>query len=624
MKKIPNEPKNEVFQSIIILTQNILEEIRHISSKKNIPVGYLDFKLLEINTLFRTNKEEEWEVLDQLKSNVFESDVFFTHANLEIAQEYRIEIYDRRACSAFPLKIKLGANKDETKVVATIEKSVEIKYYENLEEDMTNEINKKKIRAGLLVGIREGEMNKNIRAVIHSIQQDGFLKENATFAVMHGVKPISTINSDIIYHYKNKLQQEDQYGRIDHSKRGYLLTVKKGDMVMEAIMPQEGRAGRTCKGVYISVEELKPKNNQVDTTNAFEVRHGDKSIQYIAKKSGYIKESRGTYDIQDQISLDEVSFKSTGSIEAGIDNNVSINVREIDDTKDTIGVGVAVEACMLKIEGSVADSAHVVAKEVSVGGQTHKTSMIEADTVSIAVHRGEARGKEIEVDRLEGGVISGDVVKIKFLLGGKVMGRKIYVQTLMSNSSIVASELVEIEKIEGTENKIEINPGKIENLDILLEKLKKSEKEYNQVLKKIEEKKKFLDKNIKIGKDIKNKILELRSKKADVPRFLIKKLKEFQSVVDSHNSLLRKAKSKEKEIEDVKKKIDEYQEKIYNAKIINHSTWTEHNHILFASISPKFEVLHLTKKDELSKKIILQKTQEGENIIERSNVLAKD
>lgn len=284
MKKISNKPKNEVFKSLIIVTQNVLEEIRNISSNKNISIRHLDFKLLEINTLFRTNKEEEWETLDQLKNDVFKSDVFFTHANLEIVQECRVEIYDRRTHSAFPLKIKLGANKDETKVVVSIEKSIEIKYRKNLEEDITNEINKIKIRAGLLVGIREGEMRKNIRAVVHSIHEDGFLKENAIFAVMYGVKPILTINSDIIYHYKDQLQQEDKYGRIDHSKRGYLLTVKKGDIVMEAVMPKEGRAGRTCRGVYIPVEELISKSNQVNTTDAFEVRNGDKSIQYIAKK----------------------------------------------------------------------------------------------------------------------------------------------------------------------------------------------------------------------------------------------------------------------------------------------------------------------------------------------------
>lgn len=298
-------------------------------------------------------------------------------------------------------------------------------------------------------------------------------------------------------------------------------------------------------------------------------------------------------------------------------------MREIDDTKDTIGVGVAVEACVLKIEGSVADSAHVIAKEVSVGGQTHKTSIIEADKISIAVHRGEAIGKEIEVDRLEGGVVSGDVVKIKFLLGGKVMGRKIYVQTLMSNSSLVASELIEIEKIEGAENKIEINPSKIENLDLMLEELKKSEKKYKYTLKKIETKKNFLDVNMKIGKDIKDKILELRSKKLDIPRFLIKKLKDFQFIVDSYNSLLQEAKSQEKEIENIKNQIDKYQEKIYNAKIINHSLWTEHNHILFAFISPSFAVQYLTEKDELSKKIMLKKTEEGENIIKCSNVLVE-
>jgi len=48
---------------------------------------------------------------------------------------------------------------------------------------------------------------------------------------------------------------EGRNGRVDYSSRGYLQAVGEGEVVLEYIKPQEGVAGKTCRGLYLSIKE---------------------------------------------------------------------------------------------------------------------------------------------------------------------------------------------------------------------------------------------------------------------------------------------------------------------------------------------------------------------------------
>lgn len=625
-KSSSNTDKIRTFEPIIIDTKNVLGELKTVSSTQNIDLRYIDFSLSEVLTDFRTNKEEEWEPMTKEKEDLFESDDFFIHPGLEITQQYKIEIFDKRTKkdSLELPDMKLGANKNLTKVVATVRKSLDVKYSDKLEERITEEINKKKIRAGILVGIRQKDMKREIRRIASLIRINGFLQKDSTFVVMEGIDPIESVDDDLIYHYKKKINKEDEKGRIDYSKRGYLLPVNEGEIIIEYIKPQEGKPGRTCRGRYIEAKEPKATNTSaINVTDAYNVKEDDESIKYVATKNGYVKEEKGGFDIQEEMELDQVSFKSTGSIEAGLDSNVTINIKEGDDFKDAVGEGMKIETSTLKVDGSVANNAYIKANKVSIGGQTHKTSQIEAKKVSVAVHRGKIVGREIEIDRLEGGTIMGDIVRVKSALGGEIIAREIYVDVLMSNSLLITSELIDIKHVKGSNNKLTVDPSQIKGLRDTLksiqERIEVNKKEYDTMPKKLEAKKNILDNNKQMIENIKDKIIELKKQGVNPPANLVKKLKDFQQLANEYNMLLRELKLKKGEIKDLKDELDEQQNKIFEAKIINHSTWSEYNEIRFKLIVPPIEVIHNTIEGEIAREITLSKTTEDEFIIQRSS-----
>lgn len=613
------------FEPIIVDTKNVVKELKTVSSTQKIELKYVDFSLLDVATIFRTNPNEEWESLTEEKKDIFDSDDFFIHKELEIFQQYKIEIFDSRTKKENLIlpEIKLGANTNITKVVATVRKSLDVRYGDGFEEKLVEDINKKKIRAGILVNIREKDMRRELRRVSSLVRVNEMLEKDLTFVVMEGINYLPATDDDLIFHYKKKINKEDEKGRVDYSKRGYLLPVNEGEIIIEYIKPKAGKPGRTCRGKYIEIIEPKITNNSaINTTEAYTIKEDDNSIKYVACKNGYVKEEKGTFDIQEELELDQVSFRSTGSIEAGLDSNVTINIKEVDEFKDAVGEGMRVETSTLKVDGSVASNASIKTNEVTIGGQTHKTSKIETNKAQVGVHRGTIVGKEISVDRLEGGTIMGDVVRVNSVLGGEIIAKKIYIDLLMSNASLITSELIEIKHVKGNNNKLTVDPARIKGLSKMLldinQRIENANKEYRLLPKKLELKKNVLDKNRDAVGAIKNKIIELKSKGINPPANLISKLKDYQQLTNEYNLLLKEIKLKKSEIKELKNELDEHQNKIFQAKIINHSSWTDYNEIRFKLISPPVEVLHNTRDGEISREITLGKTTEDDFIIERS------
>jgi hypothetical protein len=184
----------------------------------------------------------------------------------------------------------------------------------------------------------------------------------------------------------------------------------------------------------------------------------EESIQYIAKENGYISFENNTYVIKTDVDVEEISFKTTGSIKTGVDSDVSISVTEADAIKDAVGTGMLVEVTEIDIDGNVGSHAKVFAKKAVIGGQTHKDAYIQADNLDINVHKGMAKGKQVRVTRLEHGRVNADSVKVGQALGGTLEAREITLDICASYVKATASRTIEIKKMQGSENIFTIDP----------------------------------------------------------------------------------------------------------------------------------------------------------------------
>lgn len=625
-----NNQSNNEFESIIIDTHNINDELKKIASANKIDVKALSFRVIRVTTAYKIHKGDSYKELDEKNMDIFNDNDFLLNPELKIQQHYKVEVFkksDKKQDNVIP-EIVLSGNKALTKIVATVKKNLDVKYFSELEEKIIEDINTKKVRSNILVGIRDKNMYKEVKKVVASIRVKNFLEEDYTFVVCQGLDKVPAIDDKFIFHYKNKVKAEDRQGRVDYSRRGFVLAVSKGETIMEYIKPQSGISGKNCQGRFLSVKDP-TVNNLIDinfTENIIK-KEDESKILYIANKDGYVTTENNTYDIKEEMEINSVDFKSTGSIETDLESNVKINIKEADIFKDAIGPGMNVETTELHVEGNVASGATIRAKEVEIKGQTHKSATIDADNIKISAHRGKVNGKNIEIDRLEGGTVVGEIIKIKNVIGGEIIGKEIYIEELISNASIKAGKLIDIGKVKGNNNKLVIDPSGTkeysEKIDTINNQIKKLNISMKPIPKILEAKKRVIDNNKSTVEEIKKKILELKNDKKTPPSSLLMKIKEFQKMVKEYNIALGNFKSKKQEVLELKEELKSFQDQIFLAKIINRGVWKEFNEVKFKLVSPPIEVVYNTKENEIIREITLKKIENEKFEINRSSEYSK-
>jgi hypothetical protein len=612
------------FKSIVIDTTNVPKELKNVAAANHLKTTDLTFKLLRITTFYSDEKSENNEMNEE-QMRLFLDDNYLLNPNLRFSQHYRVEIYkiaDAPAEIEIP-DISLSGNKNLTKVIATVSQSHNVTYSSKLEEAMIHDIQVKKIKAGILLGIRDQNMYKEIKKIAASIRVNGFLDQNVSFVVCQGVDEVPSINDDLIFHYKKKVNPKSTDGKIDYSKRGYILAVEKDECIIEYIKPQLGTPGRNCRGAFLPVKDPRKSNETtILFTQNITKKENETSIKYIANRGGYVNLDKGSYDIQDQMEINEISFRSTGSIDTKLDSNIKINIKEKDILKDAIGAGMSVETSEVHVQGNIGSGARIKAKVAEIGGQTHQSAYIEADKVFIAVHRGDANGQEVDIDRLEGGKVIGENVRIKQMIGGEVVGKNVKVESLMSNAKITASEVIEIQELKGNNNKLIIDPSMTKEFNELIvsinHKIEKVEEELKAFPRQLSAKKEFIDKNKPMAEMVKEKIMELKRNNIEPPVTLFAKIKDFQEKVLDYNTFLQTFKDKKEELQEYKEELNKVQNRVFAAKIINHSAWKEFNEVRFRLISPPKDVTYNPKEREIAREITLKDMGNGEQRVIRS------
>jgi len=241
----------------------------------------------------------------------------------------------------------------------------------------------------------------------------------------------------------------------------------------------------------------------------------------------------------------------------------------------------------------------------------------------IAVHRGEANGQDITIDRLEGGRVVGDKVYIKQMIGGEVIGRIVKIDNLLSNARVTASEIIEIVELKGSSNKLMIDPSVTKEFHVQIEEINKKiqrlEEELKAYPRQLSAKKDAIEKNKPMAEMVKAKILELKGNKVEPPITLYAKIKDFQEKVMEYNALLQAFKDKKELLHELQNELNMVQTKVFSAKIINHSAWKEYNEVRFHLISPPKDITYNPKEREIAREITLKDMGTGEYRIMRSN-----
>ena len=623
--------KNERFlPPTQIQTSTPYISLKELSKQYNIPVEFIDFKILNILTYYKNKDNDEPVYVPEENLNIFDDNTFYLDETLEIEQVYDVEFFDVRlnATPKIP-KIDIGVNSNITKVIAKIKATKECEYEHHYEDILFEYISKQLIKAQILIGIRIGKLKDELKQISSVIHVKGELDKDYTLNITYGINPKKSVDAKIFYYYKDKLDGIKDEDKIDYADRGFVFGVAKDEVIMEEKKSHEGQNGRDVRGKLIEVAKPKEEaGKEISVSDNIDRVENDESITYVAKKSGYVVEKNGSFDIEERIEINEANFKTTGSIQAGTDTNVTLVVRETDTIKDAIGTGIIVEADEIEVKGNVGANAIVKANEVIIGGQTHQKAKIYAKSAKISIHIGKVEAENVEIDRLEGGSIVAKRVKINSVVGGSITAQSIQIDTLGSNCTITASHLIDVRYLRGTDNKFIIDASKMpESADATQDQINKIEStktELTTLLKNIETKKNVINENKDSIYTIKAKVEELSKAKVIPPVTFMKKLKEYQGLVNEYNTLLKIFKEKKELLADLKDELEIMQSGIFSAKVINRGNWIELNEIRFVIVDPPQNVTYVSKQNETAHVITLEKFDKGSETdykIKKSNRL---
>ncbi|ASM39298.1 DUF342 domain-containing protein [Campylobacter sp. RM12327] len=599
-------PSDKFLDPITIETNNIKKELEKLSSNYEIDIKNIDYDLISVVCVYKLGTLEQ-KTITADKFGIFDDNKFFSDKNLILNQSYRVAFYDKRN-HIYPKlpDIKLAVNKNFTKVICIVKAMPDFMYYDEFGDEMLKFINKKLLTSRILIGIRKEELTQSLKDISDDLRQNNALDKDYNFTITTGVLPVLSVDDDLIFHYKNKIVNTKEDGNIDYSERGFLYGVSKDEVIIEYIKPRMGICGRDVFGKTI---EVKTPNSTFDPnlsiSENIQKQEDDNSIKFIAKKSGYVVEEDGKFDIKEDLEVSNLSFKNTGSVSVGTENNVKLNVTQKDVNKDAVGANISIETSEIIISGSVGQEAKIKANIVEVGGVTHSTSFIQAKKAKIATHIGTLECDECEINRLEKGKVFGKIIHIGSALGGEISGEEIYIDNLVSNVTITASKLIEINQNIGSSNKLIIDPTAIhaylDQISNYQSEIKVLNLDIEKLLKEIKKTKTTINDSKESINIIKDQIKKMMEKKNKIPAVFMLKLKEYKTLIKNYNDMISEYKDKNYTLETIHSNLKNIQNKIFEAQIKIKGTWEDMNDIIFVLIDPPKKLNYVTIKNDLIK-----------------------
>lgn len=628
-KEGEHEVSIPTIKPIVIRTPNVARELLQAANNFKVPIQSLDFHLMGTQTFSKTadnSGTDDWIELtaDELRDL---KEAQMLNPKFELKQVHEIEIFSVTETSLLDqMDMSIAGNTTLCKIYLTIKAGSSAKYYETFQQDFIRLINKKKLRANLMIGVFDSIMTQNLSELLAKIriQENVSFEAQERYLIAESYEPIETVNDKLILHYEIKRKAMDEKGRIDYSKRGYLISAIKDELLIEYIKPKRGENGRNCRGEFIAPKEpIIRYEPTFGTGEKISVIDTPKSIEYRAAAGGYVTFEGGVYDIKTEVEVSEISFRTTGSIETQLDADVSLNVKEKDFLKDAIGQGMEVTVNSINIEGNVGPNAKVTAKKATVEGQVHQSSVITADELSINIHKGTAYGKNVHITRLEQGSVEADYVTVTQATGGKIRAKEITIEMLGSHVKMTASHKIEIEKFHGSENQFVIDPmlnDSRENLEDRFHQMEIVKQSIREIQKELSGYEQTWRENIPAMEDLKRKLAHYKANGIKMPSAFVQKYQQNQQFKEKLESLRHELKSKEDQYAFLSEKHTALQSEVFEARIINHDRWQNHNEIIFKLIDPPIEVFYVPVHNSEEKILGLYEDEEGEFSIK---VLAK-
>jgi hypothetical protein len=588
-----------------VVTDNVLEEILHVAREESVNESTLRIELNSVTTWVKTSTKDFTEI-PQESVDTYKDEKFLRDDTLEFKQQYNIKIRSKR--SDYPFKYmhsQVEFEKNDTLAYLVIKQGSRLQYHKKLYEDFLEYITEQKLRANIMLYLFDVDYESTIKEFVNIIEKMKLFvfKEDKKILISKGIDSVEGIKSQLIMNIEEKsnVGVEDSMGKVDHSNRGLFINCTQGEQLFEFIKPQQGQYGRSCRGEIIDTKTINLDETPTFTVDdSIEIQDSFENIKYIATKSGFLLKEGNRYDVSNNLDIGEISFKTTGTINSNLDADITINVKKNDPLEDAIEEGMHVKVKKLFVIGNIGPDTKIETREISVNGQTHDRTFIQCVNADIKQHRGKVIGREVKIHTLEGGVVVADRAIIEHAVRGKIRAKVIEIGSLGSNVIMEASKNIQVDIINGGENKFIIDTSITGAFDDIkkpdmnyIEKLKNELKLLSNALKDITEK---VKKNLEPCKKIQDAIVRKKKEGADIPDSLVKNFKICKVMMARYKKLKEDFTYKKNQLEKVKNGQLESNLDVFDAKIVVKRPIEGFNTIVYRLANPNREIVLKTDK----------------------------
>jgi hypothetical protein len=545
-------------------TDNIKEYIKSLNDSQ-------DIKIISTKTFIKLNKDISFRPYTKSDEKYINSAEGSIKLIFPIKQEFKIEVIDKITTPS----VEIFFENRKTVAMVRISRDV-IEYFDMDINKLMEIINLEKAKNGIHIGVMDSIFKERLKELI---EETDFEETNViSLECTDWNPPRLPVNEKIVYMYETHSSKSNQ--------RGLNNVVKKDDEIVRRIKPQNGHFGRNYNGLACPISPSKSQRIKFEhiDEDVIHIENASRYEKYYAKKDGQVVIKDKTLTIVEDISLDSISFKETGNSINNEDKTLVLNVDTKDDVMDSVASGAQLNVKSLKVNGSIGEKVKITATEIEVGGQVHKSSLVEGDTIIINILKGKAVGKKVIVKNLEGGEIIADEAIVTNSVGGKISASEINVENVKGETTFQSSNEINITNMEsdGNEFIIDAKSGKSESDEIFL--IERNIKRVNGMSKLLEQRIKnnsmiILQNKLKI-QELKRTIKQFEALNRAIPNALTSRMNSIKQTLLS----LKNDKSElEKLLKDNKENVHELEmleSIILNAKIVNKGSWSNYNKVI--------------------------------------------
>lgn len=603
----------QLFEPIVVKgCSDVRAEIQKIIDLYALKSDMVNFDILGIATLHRGEKKKDFSLLQEDERNaILGDDGVYEKNDFEIKQVYDVLL---RAIKNDELMPFVTLHIDSM----CYEMSLELKAGITIGEDdiffnkLYEEITRQKVRQNIIVRIFGEQIKTEInylKDLFSHLGIQGKLEETRRVVIgrCNGFMP------EIHANFRFLLQEEwnkESGQSVDFAS----YAAKNGELVGISVKPQAGASGRNLKGEYIPMQKRgDSEGGENKELGAVKIRFKDgefreeekeSGIEYYVLQDGFVSMGEGELRIITDMNFPEVSLRKNGSLLGGKSRGFVLEVSCADPNQDAVGASIILEASELKIYGSVAENAQIIANKAEINGQTHQSSLIRANELNIDIHKGKAFGEKIHINRFELGEVCGEEIFIEQANGGTIFGRAIHINALHSHTKISLSQELCIKSMNGGGNRFCITSRASfkaqEEVAYAEKKIDSNIKEMNTMLAVFNKDLALVRKTKPVVEKIK-KIME-ENKRSNKPneRNITESMAQYVILLRRTKYLKERLLYLQNESRELQSKLENLEAQTQEAKIKSEGKWIQENEFVYECHFPESkDILILTEGEEV-------------------------